>query len=444
MRLKQLLLLFLLFSVYGFSQSEFQINNSKNKVVIPFKLINNLIFIPVRVNGEELTFLLDTGVEQTILFSLDDKDEVKLFEVEKLKLKGLGSNDAIDSYKSSKNKFEIGDFVDYNHEIYIVLDQEFNFSSQVGIPVNGIIGSNFFKKHIVEINYDRRKIIVYNHDNKKINNRLQKKFVKDSITIEDKKPYYVSNIKTGEKTISSKLLVDTGNSDAVWLFLNKTDKIKLPKKNIQDYLGRGFSGNVYGKRARLNSFEFGKKTFDFPLITFPDSASVKSVNFVPNRIGSVGSEIISRFTVVFDYLNNAIYTKPNKQIDEPFHFNMSGIEVEHAGLEWVKDFYEDRQSQGIKIYTNSQSDERIQSNLKIHFELKPIFKIASVRVSSEAEKAGLKVGDRILRINHQSSQGYTIEMINELLKSEEGKTIEMEIERENKIYKFKFQLKNII
>ena len=101
MRLK-LLLLFLLFTVYGYSQSEFQINNSKNKVVIPFKLINNLIFIPVTVNGEELTFLLDTGVEQTILFSLDDKDEVKLFEVEKLKLKGLGSKDAIDSYKSSQ------------------------------------------------------------------------------------------------------------------------------------------------------------------------------------------------------------------------------------------------------------------------------------------------------------------------------------------------------
>jgi hypothetical protein len=48
--------------------------------------------------------LLDTGVEQTLIFSLDDKDEVKLFDLEKLKLNGLGSTDAIDSYKSSKNK----------------------------------------------------------------------------------------------------------------------------------------------------------------------------------------------------------------------------------------------------------------------------------------------------------------------------------------------------
>lgn len=442
MRLK-LFLFSLLFSIYTFGQSEFQINNLRKKTVIPFKLINNLIFIPVKVNGEELTFLLDTGVEQTVLFSLDDKDEVKLFEVEKLKLQGLGSKEAIDSYKSSRNKLEIGDLVDSNHEIYVILDQEFNFSSQVGIPVNGIIGYNFFKKHIVEIDYDRKKVIVYDHDNKKINKRLQKKFASDSILIEERKPYMITKVESDNQVVPSKLLIDTGNSDALWIFSYKTDKIKLPEKNIDDYLGRGFSGNVYGKRGRLNSFEFGKKVFNFPLVTFPDSTSIKSANFVPNRIGSVGSEVISRFTVVFDYLNGKIYTKPNSKINQPFHFNMSGIEVEHAGLEWVKETVDDNQNQGVKIFTNA-SDEKFQNSLKIRFTLKPIFKIASVRVNSEAEKAGLKVGDRILKINNQLAHGYTIEMINELLKSEEGKLIEMEVERANKTYTFRFQLKNII
>jgi hypothetical protein len=442
MRLKQLLF-FLFFSIYTFGQSEFQINNLKKKVVIPFKFINNLIFIPVIINGEELTFLLDTGVEQSILFSLDDKDEVKLFDIEKLKLKGLGGKDAIDSYKSSKNKVEIKDFVDFNHEIYIVLDQEFNFSSQVGIPVNGIIGYNFFKQHIVEINYDKKKIIVYDHSNKKISKLLQKKFVKEFITIQDNKPYYISNLKSDEQTVPTKLLLDTGNSDAIWIFLTKTDKIKLPQKNIQDFLGRGFSGNVYGKRARMNSFEFGKKIFENPLVTFPDSTALKNVNFVPNRVGSIGNEVISRFTVVFDYLNNAIYTKPNKQIDDPFHFNMSGIEVEHSGLEWIKETFEDFHNQGIKVYTDA-SEQNLQNSLKIRFTLKPIFKIANVREGSEAEKAGIKVGDRILKINHQIAPGYTIEMINELLRSEEGKIIEIEVERDNKTYKFIFQLKKII
>ena len=441
MNLKQLFF-FLFFSICSFSQSEFQISNPKNKVIIPFKFINNLIFIPVSINGEELTFLLDTGVEQTILFSLDDKDEVKLFEIEKLKLRGLGSKEAIDSYKSSKNKVEIKDFIDFNHEIYIILDQEFNFSSQVGIPVNGILGYNFFKKHLVKIDYDRRNIVVY-QQNHKIKKNLQKRFKKNTITIEEKKPYCISTIRSNDKSIPSKLLIDTGNSDAVWVFANKTNKITLPKENIDDYLGRGFSGNVYGKRARIRSFEFGGKTFDFPLITYPDSTSIKSVNFVPNRIGSVGSAILSRFTIVLDYLNGVIYTKPNSNLKLPFQFNMSGIEVEHAGLEWVKQTIGDNQNQGIIIYTDA-SDQNLQNSLKIRFTLKPVFKIASVRVNSEAEKTGLKVGDRILEINNHSGHGFTIEMINALLKSEDGKTIEMKIERDNKTHKYKFQLKKII
>jgi hypothetical protein len=49
-----------------------------NKVKIPFQLINNLVFIPINVNGVELTFLLDSGVKETILFSLEEKMKLAL------------------------------------------------------------------------------------------------------------------------------------------------------------------------------------------------------------------------------------------------------------------------------------------------------------------------------------------------------------------------------
>ena len=68
------------------AQSGFQFETNKNRVVIPFKLINNLVFIPINVNGAELNFLLDTGVEETILLSLDEKEAVNFFNVKKIKL----------------------------------------------------------------------------------------------------------------------------------------------------------------------------------------------------------------------------------------------------------------------------------------------------------------------------------------------------------------------
>ncbi len=83
MRFLYLLLFFLTSLSSGFSQSGFHFEKTKKKVVIPFQLINNLIFIPINVNGETLTFLLDTGVEETVLFSLDEKEEVSLYQLEK-------------------------------------------------------------------------------------------------------------------------------------------------------------------------------------------------------------------------------------------------------------------------------------------------------------------------------------------------------------------------
>jgi hypothetical protein len=45
-----------------------------------------------------------------------------------------------------------------------------------------------------------------------------------------------------------KLLIDVGNSDAIWLFQDVSNKI-VPTNNFDDYLGKGFSGDVIGKSA---------------------------------------------------------------------------------------------------------------------------------------------------------------------------------------------------
>jgi hypothetical protein len=435
---KLFIFFFLFISIPIQAQSEFKFKNSKKKIVIPFQLINNLIFIPVNLNGENLTFLLDTGVDETVLFSLDETNEVKLNEVETVKLRGLGKEEAVDAYKSSNNRLTIKNYYDEHHLVYIILDQEINFSSQVGIPVNGIIGYNFFKNHLVKIDYDKKKVIIYPDNDKRISSTL-KKFHKETISLELNKPYVFSTIINNDIIQKSKLLIDTGNSDAVWLFKTKSKEIIYPDSVIDDYLGRGFSGSIYGVRGRMSKLEFGNISIDKPIITYPDSISIKSVNFVKDRVGTIGGEIISRYTVFFDYKNGFMYTKPNSRIHEPFNYNMSGIEIEHVGLEWINEVYEEK-STGVKIYT----DSGFENQLKVKFYLKPIFKVSNIRPNSPAEKAGLKIGDKITEINNHNMQKMTIERINSLLKSEEGKQITLEVERNNKPIQIKFQLKKIL
>lgn len=435
------LYLFLFITFFSFGQTGFQIEGNKNKVVIPFQIINNLPFISINVNGEQLTFLLDTGVEETVLFSLEDKNEVSFFNVKKIKLKGLGGSEAIEALKSSNNKLQIKGYSDFNHEIYIVLDQDFNFSSQVGIPVNGIIGYHFFKNYKVEINYSLKKIYIY-RETTKLHKRISKKYFADSISLENRKPYLTTSITSDQKSIPSKVLLDTGNSDALWIFSNIEKEIKLPTVTVSDYLGRGFSGNVYGLRGRISNFTFGNHKFENPIATFPDSLSIKDVVLVKNRVGSIGSEVFKRFSIIFDYPKNKLYTKPNEYLTEPFNYNMSGIEIQHDGLEWIQGGYIENPTLSENILDGNGN--KVANNLKFKFELKPIFKISSVRVGSTAADSGLLKGDKILKINKNFVHRYKMEDINKMLKSDVGRVIEMEVEREGKIIKVKFQLKVVI
>lgn len=48
----------------------------------------------------------------------------------------------------------------------------------------------------------------------------------------------------------SKLLIDAGNGD-VWIFPSLIKDFVYNRPNIDDYLGRGFNGDIFGKRSRI-------------------------------------------------------------------------------------------------------------------------------------------------------------------------------------------------
>lgn len=443
--MKKIVVLFslFLFSLPVLGQEGFVFEKGVDKVNIPFKFINNLIFIPIKVNGVELNFLLDSGVEETILFSMEDKKEVSFFNVEKITLRGLGSEESIEGLKSTNNTLEAKGLKSLNHLLYIVLDQSFNLSSHIGIPVNGIIGYNFLKTNLVEINYERKRITVF-RDTEKNRKRIERKFQTVPITIERSKPYISSSIVINSKEVPVKLLIDIGNSDAIWLFENDKKSIKIPAKNFEDYLGKGFSGDVEGKRAQIAKFTISKFEFHNPIIAFPDSTSIKNVRMVKDRAGSVGSEIIKRFSVVFDYPNQKMFLKKNNNFSTPFSYNKSGVELQHYGLQWVQ---ETVHLETVPIIIGDAVDKRgnnSENNFKYKFVLKPIYIIANVRKNSPAAISGLQKGDIVVSINKEPAYQFTLEKINLLLKSEEEKWITFEVERDSQLMKFKFQLLNVL
>lgn len=439
MKKKCIFFLLLLTIMPVFAQGTFVFDKGIEKVTVPIVLINNLVFIPIKVNGVELNFLLDTGVEETILFSLEDNPEVNFYNSEKISLRGLGSDAAIEGLKTTNNILEVEGVKANQQLIYVILDQSFNLSSQIGIPVNGIIGYNFFKDNLVRIEYASKKVIFYKNDDKN-RKKIEKKFDKTAITIDRFKPYLMGITEFDNLDIDVKLLIDTGNSDSVWLFQNLSSQIKVPSKNFEDFLGKGFSGDIEGRRARISNFSFDRYNFRRPIVAFPDSSSIRNVRMVKDRIGSVGGEILKRFSIVFDYKNELLYLKRNSRFNEPFGYNKSGIEIKHNGIQWVKETVRMETvplSGGISFDKNGNN---VTNDFKYKFELKPIYEIANVRKNSAAAKCGLLVGDIIISVNKLPAYKFSLEKLNELFKSEDDKWIYLEVERQSKNLKFAFQL----
>ncbi|KFE97337.1 peptide-binding protein [Chryseobacterium formosense] len=428
----------LFLSIFMNAQNNFEIKNAR-KVVIPFKFINNLIFIPMTVNGVELTFLLDTGVAENTIFSLENK-EMTLPSMEKMKFSGLGGNASIEGFKSDRNIAKIGNHIVNNSlMLYIILDEDFNISPHVGIPVNGILGYHFFKDYPIIIDYSSKKITVFK-DQQLFLKKVQK-FDELPISIEKSKPYIDIEVEMTNEKKTSKLLIDLGNSDAIWLFPTLIKDFVYNRPNIEDFLGRGFNGDIYGKRSRIHNFYLGGFKFEKPLTAMPDEYSIQHLNLVKDRKGSLGGDIMRRFTVAFDYQNEKLYLRKNRNYDDPFHFNMSGLDFKQDGLQWEKDYLTFRT---LNEKSTAGNGELYNSNLQYKFILKPLFSIAGVRKDSPAYKAGLKKDDKLIVINGRKTADMTLNKIMEMMKSEEGKTISMTIDRKGVELKFSFTLEDPI
>ena len=90
--------------------------------------------------------------------------------------------------------------------------------------------------------------------------------------IKENKPYIPVSINIEDKkTQNLELLVDTGLSDGLWIFEKELDL--KSKKYINDYLGAGIGGDVFGKRVRFKNINFSDFEFKEPIISLPDTLS---------------------------------------------------------------------------------------------------------------------------------------------------------------------------
>ena len=330
-----IVIIFIFFDISALAQSPGLIQNRKHSEKISFQLINDLIIFPMQVNGVPLSFVLDTGVRKSIVFNFTDKEEAaNLNEVERIYLPGLGAGNSVEAYKSFNNVFKIGDLVKSNQELHVIHNSSFDFTPRLGVAVHGIIGSDLFKDLIVEINYSRKYLRFTEPEY--YNKKLCKNCESIPLEFHKDKPYINASVKINNKTIPVKLLIDSGGSDALWLFENPQDGIVCNNAYFEDFLGFGLNGSVYGKRSKIEAFYINNFELKNPNFAFPEVSSVSGAILIEGRNGSLAGNILKRFNMIFDYNNEELIIKKNSNFKAKFQYNKSGLELAHDGFHLVR------------------------------------------------------------------------------------------------------------
>jgi predicted aspartyl protease len=382
-------------------------NENKKSTTIKFKQISNLIIIPVSINGSDtMNFILDTGVRDPIITELTLVEELNLNYMKSIELRGLGNEMTTQAYQSGDNTITLPGLRAEHQKINVVLDENFQISQILGMPVHGLIGFNLFKHYIIEVDYNNEEIVLtkpqfFEYKPRKNDMVLPITFVRS-------KPVVNAEVaQTDGSVIAVKLLIDTGASDALWLSPQSDTLLKVPDQNIYSFLGSGLGGDLFGYKGRVNDLWLAGSNLATPIVSYPESEYINNVVLSEQRNGSIGGEVLRRFTVTFDYYNKRLIMRPNANFNDKFFYNMSGLEIINP-------------VPGVPVYT-----------------------INNIIENSPAWNAGIRESDQVISVNHRNHTDLTLNDINLTLRQKQDKKINMTILRNGEKIKTTFYLAEI-
>ncbi|MBS0000499.1 MAG: aspartyl protease family protein, partial [Cyclobacteriaceae bacterium] len=266
-------------------------------------------------------------------------------------------------------------------------------------------GHDIFNRFVVEINYTRKFMKLYEPGEY----TPKKRYTEIPLLIEDTKPYIQASIIIDDTSkFTGKFMIDTGASHALLINENSIKNINVPELHIKTDIGRGLGGPISGQIAYIDQMKIDKYSFKDLIASFPAPESYPDTVGLVYRNGTIGGELLTRFTVILDYFNEKMYLKKSSRYKKSFGYNMSGLTVIADGEELKK------------------------------------FKISNVRDQSPAYDAGLLEEDYIEYINGISIEKLSLNEVYEIFNFREGKRISLVITRDGETKRVNFKLRDLL
>jgi hypothetical protein len=374
---------------------DFAFASGGKSTTVPFRLINNHMYVEVRLNGKgPFEFLFDTGGSNVVTPTL--ARELGVNPQGAFQGSGVGEKSA-DVGLVKVERETIGG-VHLDNQVFAVISLE-SFGAVEGRPITGIFGFEVFKRFVVKTDYENNQIVLtdptgwsYAGPGTRTPFRL-----KEVIPVVD-----------GEiDGIKGAFQLDTGSRLSLSLLTPFVERNKLATKynaKLSGVEGWGVGGASRAWFVRVHRFAFGGVTVDEPVVGLSQQKSGALTDVY--TAGNVGAGILKRFNITWDYPHSQIYFERNKNYSARDVFDRAGI--------WAN-----LSSRG--------------------------FDVVDVIANTPAAEAGLGVGDTILTVDGmKAGSEITLPDFRVLLRSSPGRKLKLEVLRGGQTVSLTIVLRDLV
>ena len=338
--------------------SDFAIAGGKTSTTVPFELVNNHIYLDVKLNGHgPYRLLCDTGGANVITPAVARELGVKPVGV----LEGRGVGEKSEDVGLAKlERVQIGDAT-IERQLFAVFDLA-RLEPAEGASMPGLVGYEVFKRFVVRIDYGRKFLTL----------TVPSAFREEgrAAAVPFRFDEHTPQVEGSVDGFAGTFDIDTGSRaslDLLGPFIEKNGLVARYGAKLEGVTGWGVGGPARSLLARSKSLKLGSVEVSNVVTTL--SLQKKGSFSNVYVAGNVGAGVLRRFTVTFDYGHQRLYFEPGSVDPGRDAFDRSGMWLNHGD---------------------------------------GFFEVVDVIAGSPAQEAGIRAGDRIVSVDGATAGGLSL------------------------------------